>query len=140
MDRQELRRILEGPGGEPFIAREMEQLRQALGGADGEPFVEEVAELPLDRVETRHLRALPPGRSGWTVPWAMSIDGSRRCYLNSDYIYREASGGTVQLLVRRDEAGEYHVDISACNSYRWEKKEHTGGPWFGLPVRSLRAG
>ena len=45
------------------------------------------------------------GESGYAVPWAMWVDGERRCWLHPSYTIHPDRGGTVQMRVTRTEDG-----------------------------------
>lgn len=72
------------------------------------------ATLPTGRANVdRSIASMDVGDAGWTVPWAMYHDDSRRLWLNGNYTIEPRSGGTVQMRVWRDDAG-WHVDASSC--------------------------
>jgi hypothetical protein len=96
------------------------------------------ATLPESLEETNQLRNMPPMGDGYTVPWAMSVDTERRCYLNSEYTFYPQPGGTVQLYVHRDKAGAYHVRVP--RGERYTTRTNSGGTWFAIRVASVTEG
>jgi hypothetical protein len=70
------------------------------------------------------IRDMKVGASGWTVPWAMMVDGEQNCYLNGHYSVDRAQGGTAQMRVDRNDDG-YAVYIpkgfkyNPCRTVPW---------------------
>lgn len=57
----------------------------------------------------RTLRQMQPGDEGWTVPWAYNAKTET---LDEKFPWRDEPGGTVDLFVRRDEAGQFELTFS----------------------------
>jgi hypothetical protein len=55
----------------------------------------------------------------------MYHDKERRLWLNGSYTLCRSAGGTVQMLVRRDDAG-WHVDASRCRTEHWGEAGYCG--------------
>ena len=84
-----------------------------------------------------YIENMEPGSSGWTVPWAMSVDEDGRCYLNSRYTIHPQPGGTVEMLVTRH-GNAFHVDISQCR-HTWDRSIYqSGSTWWAIPVESIK--
>lgn len=86
------------------------------------------AVLPEGLASADHsIASMDIGDSGWTVPWAMYHDKERKLWLNGNYTLHSRLGGTVQMLVRRDEDG-WHVDASQCGYFKtgWSEPGYCG--------------
>lgn len=66
------------------------------------------ATLPDNAAVETHLRDMQVGDTGFTVPWAMSVDRDRKCWLRASYPIDPQPGGTVQMRVTRTQDG-YHA-------------------------------
>ena len=74
------------------------------------------ATLPDTAATVTHLRDMQIGDTGYTVPWAMSVDRDRKCWLRASYTIDTQPGGTVQMRVTRREDG-YHVWLVDGHAY-----------------------
>ena len=80
------------------------------------------------------LRDLSPGQYAYTVPWAMWVDASGRCWLHGWHSAHRNPGGTVQLRV------EYWPDglrVTTPPDAQWETRDRA--PEVGdLPVVNVK--
>jgi hypothetical protein len=88
----------------------------------------------MDRLPQQYIQpqlaGMAPGTSGWTVPWAMEVDGHGRGFLNGRYALYPAPEGTATMHVERVAQG-YRVTIPPGE--RWRPSAYAPG-WAGLPV------
>ncbi len=89
------------------------------------------ASLP-EGVEEPTIERMATGDVGYTVPWAMWVDGERRCWLKPSFTLRERPGGTAQLRVARQDDG-YHVWVPAGETWTVEH----GSAHTDVPVAQL---
>jgi hypothetical protein len=75
------------------------------------------------------------GESVWMVPWAMWVDGERRCWLATHFTAHEFPGGTVSMKVTRQEDG-YVVDLGhvTCHEQWLLDTERVAEPGKDAPV------
>ncbi len=96
-----------------------------------------MVKLNAERIE-HTLKDMKPGESAWTTPWAMSITEDRDCFLNENYTAQKSPGGTVSMLVTRNQRGGYEVDITGCRDFQWQPTAyHLTGGWFAISVERL---
>lgn len=88
-----------------------------------------LARLPEKLVKHNHIHEMMVGQSGFTVPWAMSINKQRLCSLRPDYTFYDKPGGTVSLWIQKTPTG-YRVFPDPSDHYTWdpEGENHTGLP------------
>ena len=91
--------------------------------------------LPESLEETNQLRRMRIGESGWTVPWAMTVDGRRSLWLHAEYTYDSEPLEAAQMYVARIDGG-FLVDVSRCKDHRWTPRSSEWGN--DLPVIELR--
>lgn len=93
------------------------------------------ATLPLDMTEDT-IAGMSPGTSAWTVPGAMSVDADMKCWLAASYTVHEEPGGTVEMLVTRENDGSYSVRAPRSHKYSPGPAHFVGNPDM-LPVSQL---
>lgn len=82
--------------------------------------------LPEGMASVDHsIASMDVGDQGWTFPWAMYHDKSRRLWLNGGYPLHSNPFGTAEMLVSRKDDG-WHVDASRCANHRWLDGGHSG--------------
>lgn len=94
-------------------------------------------------IAAQHLALAPTGRDRWVVPWAMSIDSQRRCYLNPRCdAHEQPVGSCIRMRVRHERDG-FHVfveRVDICDpatEYRWHTEASDNSVWFAIPVAAL---
>jgi hypothetical protein len=99
-------------------------------------------------IHTQPITEMAPRRDYWAAPWAMSIDGGRRCYLSAACGIHEQPVGTAVRMRLRLEVDGIHVhlagdlahDRGVCG-YRWpvdaEDGDTVSSPWFTVAVAAL---
>jgi len=78
-----------------------------------------------DELREKTLADLEVGDSAWTVPWAMWVDNSNRCWLHPDCSASVYGGGTLQMLVARRAHG-YSVGLLPDCSHKWTPSDVPG--------------
>ena len=78
-----------------------------------------MAKLPIRKIKKRIVDMIA-GETGFTVPWAMWIDGDNECFLNEAFSIEASSGGTVQLKITRVKNG--YIAFIHDVDYEWSPK------------------
>ncbi len=60
--------------------------------------------MPPEYME-RTIRDMTPGESGWTVPWAITVDIDRTMWVNGAYSIERESVGTARTRIERTSNG-----------------------------------
>ncbi|KXO93031.1 Uncharacterised protein (plasmid) [Tsukamurella tyrosinosolvens] len=92
----------------------------------------------MDRARVdRHIRDLEVGEGAYTVPWSMTVDDERHCWIDPGFTAHAEPQGTVCMRVERRDDG-VHVDLSRVDEHTsWT----TGNPRHdSVPVRGFFGG
>lgn len=85
----------------------------------------------------RTIESLPVGSSAYTVPWSMSVDDERQCWLRADYTAHTHRGGTACMRIMRYADG-FDVDLSDLfEGVSWNTSERRPGD---IPVHTILGG
>ena len=84
------------------------------------------ARLPESLLDTETIEHMKAGETAYTVFWAMTVDGTGRCFLNARYPAHPAPFGTANMRIERRKEG-FHVFVPP--GQKWHKTK--GIPWVG---------
>jgi hypothetical protein len=82
--------------------------------------------IPQHFEDTKQLKNMSIGQSGYVVCWAMWVDKDGKCFLNEAYSYHEEKGGTVQLKITRVKAGYIAHIHDLEDPYEWTRQSMPG--------------
>jgi hypothetical protein len=92
------------------------------------------AVLPDNLIDMSIISMMKPGDDGYAVPWALVVDKQKRCWLSSNHTVDKTGGGTLNMGVRREQDGSFHVWPPSETSWRPSELDTTGL----VPVGKLR--
>lgn len=82
--------------------------------------------LPSRFLKRRTIGGMFPEEEGYAPPGALIVHEDRKCFLNKNYSISDLKTLYASLKVIRRKDGSFAVDISGCNSERWETSTYEG--------------